>query len=1181
VSENSQNPIQFDKQPAALTKNNNKFYTAECRTEVILDEPEITKALGPHKRIAETIANIIKDKSDGVSIGLEGNWGSGKSTVAGLLSKELESQKETVVLINFDAWAHEGDPLRRTFLETIIKGLQNSRWVNKDYWDNKIEEIAKRREVVSTKDTLALSIWGWMVGIGLFLVPIGSALLTAALAVFRDQKLVIFGSSPVLNFWVLFVFGLLLSLAPLLILLIARGKANDMLGMLFNKGATEKTTESIKTANPTSIEFEEIFNELLKEALCGVVKPVRQQNNGKKTDESEIKTETGIDNTSDANKIKDRRLVLILDNLDRVDSKDALAIWSTLQTFLQHKHRSSYSPDEQQPDVKKDWRRRLYLLVLYDLQGLSLLWSSSKKDDNKENHTETKTNRIATSFIDKSFQVRFEVPEPLLSDWKIFLTDQLKKAFPAHPSESLDFHKIYRVLAIQLAEEGRNPTYRELKLYVNQIGAIHRQWAASPDRNSDTFPLSHIAYYVLLRRKNEDIVDKLRRGELPDKKYVDLLKVEENYYSITDVKQSLASLIFNAEWNIAQQLLYGNEIKNDLEKFADAADEDIAGKETENDLYRKYATNLEAFLPVLEQTIENEWKGSEAFKIVDIALVLERAGLLRANSSLARQIYKQICDTTATVDSWIFINEKRASGLATIIKWKKVLSTNESDLKTFIETVYKAIAQGAISEAFPRSLSITDWLDYLEIPLKNIDRDTQSLAYKSFADTLTDTLGNLRRILEILFEIRDKYPEVEEKFTKLADNGLIESRLSRVLNPAEEIIFIEYGLYTLLGYASKDKLALIIQEAERESDLFFQVTEKETNSFFHDYLCYPYSETAYIAVKGTAEKLLKHNKYTHILDLASLDSSPDMSKLFPFIALTLQVATENNEFYKSFSDERAVERLNVIFLAKRKKLEQELKFNVPSTNDSFDKFIRELIEKTSVLDQIKSKGFDLKSCFLYNNVLLYAENDTRIDFKTWCYNNLVAIENYDWSSEIKHEGQLLELALNLLDEEFQIDLGENFLRALIEFTKSTQIRVKEKFRITKIYRLSELLGPINGTNRRRFREALHKKLIGLNGAISPAFFLVFNYELTQQFTILKEGENFERLFISILNNRDKYPLSLSWVRQLLYATEPETLDLYAKVHGLHKFRESVQGELFKDMDNKSLQTIASLLKVKY
>ena len=52
-------------------------------------------------------------------------------------------------------------------------------------------------------------------------------------------------------------------------------------------------------------------------------------------------------------------------------------------------------------------------------------------------------------------------------------------------------------------------TPRELKLYVNQIGVIHRQW-------QHQFPLDHIAYYVALCRKCADIPKISSTRQVPD-----------------------------------------------------------------------------------------------------------------------------------------------------------------------------------------------------------------------------------------------------------------------------------------------------------------------------------------------------------------------------------------------------------------------------------------------------------------------------------------------------------------------------------------------------------------------------------------------------------------------------------------------------------------------------------------
>lgn len=50
--------------------------------------------------------------------------------------------------------------------------------------------------------------------------------------------------------------------------------------------------------------------------------------------------------------------------------------------------------------------------------------------------------RITESFLDKSFQVRFHVAPPILSDWKLLLDSLIEKALPGHAK---DQHIIYRV----------------------------------------------------------------------------------------------------------------------------------------------------------------------------------------------------------------------------------------------------------------------------------------------------------------------------------------------------------------------------------------------------------------------------------------------------------------------------------------------------------------------------------------------------------------------------------------------------------------------------------------------------------------------------------------------------------------------------------------------------------------
>lgn len=631
-----------------------------CRTITLTDEPEEIDAFsGPHQRIADAVAQLIQpEDAKGISIGIEGSWGSGKSTVARLLTNRLEADTN-ITVISFDAWAHEGDPLRRTFLETIIRKLQKRKWVDEKTWDECIEELANRREVVKTKDSLTITPSGKLIAFILLLVPIGSAFITAALR----ENITLLPGALAWTFLIYISIGVALTFIPLAVLFRKIKHEPDIVAFLFNKGPTEKTTETSKTANPTSIEFEDSFQRLFKEALEG-------------------------DPASKEDLKKDqRRVVLILDNLDRIDSKDALVIWSTLQTFLQHKGAS-----------RPDWHERLWLLVLYDISGLSKLWSNNN-------------NEAAISFIDKSFQIRFEVPALVLSDWRHFLITQLEKAFPDH-SES-DFHEVYRILALWIAQRNKHLTIRELKLFVNQIGAVHRQWAGA-DPASDTFPLALTAYYALLSRHGGQIIVSLYNPDFPEKQYQELLG--------RAVRENLAALAFNVEVDVAQQLLFSDKIKNALT----LGDKD--------ELARVASLLRRGFWEVFEE-VAKDWTSTESVKLADAAFAIEESGILSTGfGPSAQSVTKYFCERATSVDAWSPMDEKRAKGIATLIKWKKELRGSEQHNEQFIDTLSKALALGLFHVDF--KLSAKEWLDQLLFVLKQIEPATEQRSLATIVDTI-------------------------------------------------------------------------------------------------------------------------------------------------------------------------------------------------------------------------------------------------------------------------------------------------------------------------------------------------------------------------------------------------------------------------------------------------------------
>jgi predicted KAP-like P-loop ATPase len=85
---------------------------------------EASQDLIGFERIADNISALVENTTiQPATIGLFGDWGSGKSTVLRLIEKKLEDRKETLV-IKFDSWLFEGyDEVKTSLMVTIIEGI--------------------------------------------------------------------------------------------------------------------------------------------------------------------------------------------------------------------------------------------------------------------------------------------------------------------------------------------------------------------------------------------------------------------------------------------------------------------------------------------------------------------------------------------------------------------------------------------------------------------------------------------------------------------------------------------------------------------------------------------------------------------------------------------------------------------------------------------------------------------------------------------------------------------------------------------------------------------------------------------------------------------------------------------------------------------------------------------------
>jgi energy-coupling factor transporter ATP-binding protein EcfA2 len=254
------------------------------------DIAQSTKDRLNHAVYAEMLKRVLLSNRPGISVGLFGKWGYGKSTIIKLLDKAV---KDDMTVVVFDAWKTSGDSVRKQMLLSIMEKIDKaeaSRY-KKTIGVPEIEELLKRKESASKA--------GFWQGLAQFLKQSWSdrQLRRIQLAIFS-------GFIVLLGLMALIAWKLprLLDFANAVISVLAVGIIVVGVGFLWRKyltviGVAEPVSESHILKYPEH--FRDVFTRLLKRFCV----------DGKK------------------------RLVVVVDDLDRCDANTIVEALSAVRQF--------------------------------------------------------------------------------------------------------------------------------------------------------------------------------------------------------------------------------------------------------------------------------------------------------------------------------------------------------------------------------------------------------------------------------------------------------------------------------------------------------------------------------------------------------------------------------------------------------------------------------------------------------------------------------------------------------------------------------------------------------------------------------------------------------------------------------------------------------------------------------
>ena len=421
-------------------------------TVLLQERPPDAVPQGGHSRVARALVETVAEERGG-AIALVGPYGSGKSTVVDY-ARHLLSEDPNVDFVTIDAWAHRADPLLRIALSRLLeraKGVKH--FGSRGELAAAAERLGPPRSTSQRTTSSGLTGWGTWVAVLVAALPLIYAFIEPSaqnfdLAIGEWKGQVTSEPAYIGPAWAVLSVSLVALAAWGAATLRERRRRDRRLGSdtdtsgggIFQQTVVVETVETVGGGEPTSVEFEQSFRQLMDIVLRDPA----------------------------------RRVVLVVDDLDRLSAAEAQDVWRTLRLFA--------DAAKGQP-----WRQRFWTVValtdgtLDDQARLSTGAVASSDDDRRDDER----GGDPEVWQDKSFVAVLRVPPFVPSEGATFLLTQLEEGFPNHtPAQRVEVVRVHTYL-----RPGAHPP-RRLRRFVNDLVMSYRQ-------HGDSVPLPGQAAFLL------------------------------------------------------------------------------------------------------------------------------------------------------------------------------------------------------------------------------------------------------------------------------------------------------------------------------------------------------------------------------------------------------------------------------------------------------------------------------------------------------------------------------------------------------------------------------------------------------------------------------------------------------------------------------------------------------------